>query len=36
MAALITTGRFDELDLSPLSRTRFSDPLKWVTEELHI
>jgi len=36
MASLITTGRFDGLDLSPLSRTRFSDRMKWVVEELHI
>ncbi len=36
MASLITTGRFDAIDLSPLNRSRFADPLKWVVEELHI
>lgn len=36
MASLITTGRYDALDLSPLTRARFADPKKWVREELHI
>jgi sarcosine oxidase subunit beta len=36
MAALITTGRYEGTDLSPLSRSRFSDPKRWVREELHI
>jgi sarcosine oxidase subunit beta len=36
MASLIDTGRFDEIDLGPLSSSRFDDPDKWVTEELHI
>jgi sarcosine oxidase subunit beta len=36
MAGLITSGRFAEVDLSPLSRTRFADPTRWVEEELHI
>jgi sarcosine oxidase subunit beta len=36
MAALVATGRFEEVDLSPLSRERFADPARWVEEDLHI
>jgi sarcosine oxidase subunit beta len=36
LAALVATGRFEELDLSPLARERFADPARWVPEELHI
>lgn len=36
MAALVARGRFEEVDLSPLSRARFDDPARWVPEELHI
>jgi len=36
MAALVATGSFGDHDLAPLSRSRFSDPARWVTEELHI
>jgi sarcosine oxidase subunit beta len=36
MAALIATGRFAEVDLTPLARDRFEDPARWVTEDLHI
>jgi len=36
MAAQIATGRYAEHDLAPLSRSRFSDPARWVPEELHI
>jgi len=36
MAALIATGRYEGVDLSPLSRSRFEDPARWVREELHI
>jgi hypothetical protein len=36
MAALIATGRFEELDLAPLARERFGDPARWVPEALHI
>jgi len=36
MAALITIGRFEACDLSPLTRERFEDPTRWVREELHI
>jgi glycine/D-amino acid oxidase-like deaminating enzyme len=37
MAALIATGGFaGEVDLSPLSRSRFGDPARLVPEELHI
>ncbi|NNL66354.1 MAG: FAD-binding oxidoreductase, partial [Myxococcales bacterium] len=36
MAALVATGRYDGLDLSPLTRERFADPARWVREELHI
>jgi sarcosine oxidase subunit beta len=36
MAALIASGRFADLDLSPLTRARFPDPTRWVVEELHI
>ena len=36
MAALIESGRFEECDLSALTRERFEDPTRWVQEELHI
>ncbi|MCG8589654.1 MAG: FAD-binding oxidoreductase [Proteobacteria bacterium] len=36
LAALVTTGRYDEFDLGPLTRTRFGAPERWVQEELHI
>jgi sarcosine oxidase subunit beta len=36
MAALVATGRFEEVDLAPLARDRFDDPARWVTEDLHI
>ena len=36
MAELIHTGRFGDLDLSPLQRGRFAHPERWVTEDLHI
>jgi len=36
MAALIATGRFDDVDLAPLARERFDDPSRWVPEALHI
>ena len=36
MAALIESGRFEECDLSALTRERFDDPTRWVQEELHI
>jgi sarcosine oxidase subunit beta len=36
MAALIASGRFEEVDLSPLARDRFGDPARWVREDLHI
>jgi sarcosine oxidase subunit beta len=36
MAGLVATGRWDEHDLAPLSRSRFADPARWVPEELHI
>jgi len=36
MAELIDTGRFGDLDLSPLRRARFADPAQWVSEDLHI
>jgi sarcosine oxidase subunit beta len=36
MAALIAAGRYEELDLSALSRERFADPARWVREDLHI
>jgi hypothetical protein len=36
LAALITSGRFDTVDLSPLTRERFGDPARWVREDLHI
>jgi glycine/D-amino acid oxidase-like deaminating enzyme len=36
MAALITTGRYEDVDLSVLSRSRFADRQRWVLEELHI
>src|SRR5262249_25619322 len=34
--AVIDTGPYRALDLSPLTRRRFVDPTKWVEEELHI
>lgn len=36
ISALVATGRRDRIDLGPLSRARFSDPTRWVTEDLHI
>jgi len=36
MAALITTGAYSVVDLSALTRERFDDPRRWVTEDLHI
>jgi sarcosine oxidase subunit beta len=36
MAALIDTGRFEHVDLGPLSRDRFSDPALLIPEDLHI
>jgi sarcosine oxidase subunit beta len=36
LAALITSGRFETVDLSPLTRERFADPARWVREDLHI
>ena len=36
MAALVHGGSFGEHDLSPLARSRFADPARWVMEELHI
>jgi glycine/D-amino acid oxidase-like deaminating enzyme len=36
MAALIGTGRYEGVDLSALSRERFDDPRRLVTEDLHI
>jgi hypothetical protein len=36
MAALVGTGRFEEIDLSALTRERFADPARWVREDLHI
>jgi len=36
MAALVDTGRFGAVDLSPLARDRFGDPTRWVAEDLHI
>jgi sarcosine oxidase subunit beta len=36
MAERITTGRFGAIDLSPLDRSRFATPERWVPETLHI
>ena len=36
MASLVASGGFGEHDLSALSRSRFVDTARWVTEELHI
>ena len=36
VAERIDTGRYGAIDLSPLDRTRFTDPKRWVTEALHI
>lgn len=36
MAALIDTGRFEHVDLTPLSRDRFADPALLIPEDLHI
>lgn len=36
LAELVSTGRYGELDLSPLTRERFEDRSRWVVEELHI
>jgi sarcosine oxidase subunit beta len=36
LAALVATGRYEEVDLSPLARERFDEPTRWVPEDLHI
>ena len=36
MASLIANGRYEECDLSALTRKRFEDPARLVREELHI
>jgi sarcosine oxidase subunit beta len=36
MAALVATGRYEDVDLAPLTRERFDDPARWVPEALHI
>jgi sarcosine oxidase subunit beta len=36
MAALIASGRYEQVDLLPLTRERFEDPSRLVTEDLHI
>jgi sarcosine oxidase subunit beta len=36
MAALLVGGGYEDVDLGPLTRTRFEDPARWVMEELHI
>jgi sarcosine oxidase subunit beta len=36
VAELVTAGRYESLDLSPLSGDRFHDPARFVTEDLHI
>jgi sarcosine oxidase subunit beta len=36
LAALIATGRWGGVDLSPLTRDRFDAPERWVVEDLHI
>ncbi len=36
MASLITTGRFEDFDLGPLTRERFEDPARLLVEDLHI
>jgi sarcosine oxidase subunit beta len=36
VAALVATGAWDDVDLSPLARDRFADPARWVPEALHI
>jgi sarcosine oxidase, subunit beta len=36
LAALIASGRYEGVDLLPLTRERFDDPSRFVTEDLHI
>ena len=36
VADLMTSGHSSELDIAPLARERFSDPGRWVVEDLHI
>jgi hypothetical protein len=36
LAAFIASGRYEGVDLSPLTRERFDDPSRFVTEDLHI
>jgi glycine/D-amino acid oxidase-like deaminating enzyme len=36
LAELVATGHYTGIDLTPLTRTRFTDPSRWVVEELHI
>ena len=36
LAALVDSGAWQGVDLTPLARTRFADPARWVKEDLHI
>ena len=36
LAEILDTGRSTRIDIAPLSRDRFNDPSRWVTEDLHI
>lgn len=36
VAELVRFGRYEEIDLSPLARSRFTDPKRWAMEDLHI
>jgi sarcosine oxidase subunit beta len=36
LADLMTGGRAQEIDIGPLARDRFTDPQRWVVEDLHI
>jgi glycine/D-amino acid oxidase-like deaminating enzyme len=36
IAELVDGGRYESFDLTPLTRRRFGDPARWVSEALHI
>ena len=36
LASLVSAGRYEEFDLSALTRSRFADRERWVIEDLHI
>ena len=36
LASWLVAGEWDDVDLGPLTRERFTDPARWIPEDLHI